>query len=244
MKYILIFTLIFSLQVTAQNKLNKVTYNRIINLDAVLEKQKETYSETVLKKIKEKYENYNLLSYDLLFNSTESSCSLNDIETSLESDLKKEQINDIIKIEKNMSYFVSLKQNKTVQSIIMGGERLLLVDSTRQLKWSLKKQSKLIGEYTCFKAQLVNGDDILPYMPDLLIEAWYTPQIPVPFGPLEFEGLPGLILEIKVGNNIYFASEIIFDIDGVLAEPKAGKIVKRKVFINKIKSNIESKTKK
>jgi GLPGLI family protein len=43
------------------------------------------------------------------------------------------------------------------------------------------------------------------------IEAWYTPQIPVGHGPLEYWGLPGLILEVSAGNQIMLCTKIIMN---------------------------------
>ncbi len=40
------------------------------------------------------------------------------------------------------------------------------------------------------------------------IEAWYTPQIPVGHGPLEYWGLPGLILEVSAGNQTMLCTKI------------------------------------
>ncbi|WP_250434956.1 GLPGLI family protein [Hanstruepera flava] len=43
------------------------------------------------------------------------------------------------------------------------------------------------------------------------IEAWYTPQIPVSHGPLEYWGLPGLILEVNAGNTTMLCSKIVIN---------------------------------
>jgi GLPGLI family protein len=43
------------------------------------------------------------------------------------------------------------------------------------------------------------------------IEAWYTPQIPVGHGPLEYWGLPGLILEVSAGNTTMLCSKIVMN---------------------------------
>lgn len=43
------------------------------------------------------------------------------------------------------------------------------------------------------------------------IEAWYTPQIPVSHGPMEYWGLPGLILEVSADNTTMLCSKIIMN---------------------------------
>ena len=40
------------------------------------------------------------------------------------------------------------------------------------------------------------------------VEAWYTPQVPVSHGPLEYWGLPGLILEVSAGKTTMLCSKI------------------------------------
>jgi GLPGLI family protein len=41
-------------------------------------------------------------------------------------------------------------------------------------------------------------------------EAWYAEEIPVNAGPEKFDGLPGLILYVKSGNNEYVADYVKF----------------------------------
>ena len=57
-------------------------------------------------------------------------------------------------------------------------------------------------------------------------EVWFTPEIPVPFGPKGFDGLPGLILEAtNNGKTFIYASKIQFNpenINEILTEPKGG----------------------
>ena len=43
------------------------------------------------------------------------------------------------------------------------------------------------------------------------VEAWYTMQIPVGHGPLEYWGLPGLILEVSANNTTLLCSKIVLN---------------------------------
>jgi GLPGLI family protein len=49
---------------------------------------------------------------------------------------------------------------------------------------------------------------LLPAPKDVVVTAWYTPQIPVSQGPGDFWGLPGLILEINNGGMTVLCSKI------------------------------------
>lgn len=54
--------------------------------------------------------------------------------------------------------------------------------------WQLEEEVKMIGSFTCQKATTsFRGRNYT---------AWFTTNIPVPFGPWKFHGLSGLILEI------------------------------------------------
>ena len=57
--------------------------------------------------------------------------------------------------------------------------------------------------------------------------AWYSPQIPLSQGPLEYWGLPGLILEVNVGNTTILCSKIIMNPGerSKIKAPEKGKIV-------------------
>lgn len=70
---------------------------------------------------------------------------------------------------------------------------------------------------------------------EILVTAWYTPQIPVSNGPGEYAGLPGLILELNVYRTTILCDKIILnpkDIEAI-KPPNKGKKVSRKEY-NKI----------
>lgn len=65
------------------------------------------------------------------------------------------------------------------------GDDQLLNISYKPIKWRITQETKKIGNYLCYKAVFENT------------EAWFVPTIPVNFGPKNYNGLPGLILEVK-----------------------------------------------
>ncbi|MFD2551605.1 GLPGLI family protein [Bizionia sediminis] len=72
---------------------------------------------------------------------------------------------------------------------------LYIESNLEHIDWKLTKNIKKIGDYVCYKAmaykELMNEETVA-------IEVWYTPQIPIAFGPKEYVGnLPGLVLEYK-----------------------------------------------
>lgn len=57
-----------------------------------------------------------------------------------------------------------------------------------KIDWKLTKDKKKIGKFTVQKATAEYGGRNW--------EAWFTREIPLPYGPYIFNGLPGLILEV------------------------------------------------
>ena len=56
------------------------------------------------------------------------------------------------------------------------------------LHWEIQPDSRVIDGYTCQKATT--------YYAGRDYEAWFCPEIPMPYGPYKFGGLPGLILHL------------------------------------------------
>ena len=66
----------------------------------------------------------------------------------------------------------------------------------------------------------------------IITTAWYTLQVPISNGPGNYQGLPGLILEINDGKKTIVCTEIILNpADKIkLQEPEKGKVVSQKKY--------------
>ncbi|WP_299547073.1 GLPGLI family protein [Seonamhaeicola sp.] len=64
------------------------------------------------------------------------------------------------------------------------------------------------------------------------IVAWYTPQIPVSHGPLEFSGLPGLILEVSYNGTTVLCSKVVINPKEKIEikAPDKGKLVSKQEY--------------
>ena len=64
------------------------------------------------------------------------------------------------------------------------------------------------------------------------ITAWFTPEIPVSLGPLNYWGLPGLILELNEEKNIILCTKIVLSNKKniKIKIPNSGKKVTQKEF--------------
>lgn len=153
--------------------------------------------------------------------------------------------------------YKNVKTNTQVQDQEFYGKRFLVKDKLLEVTWEMGSETKQIGDYMCFKATaFIPTSDLNWYsfswdnlrenetaensenaeaqknIPMTEIEAWYTLQIPVRHGPLEYWGLPGLILEVSAGNTTLLCSKIIMNPDekSAIVAPEKGKVVTKKEY--------------
>lgn len=83
------------------------------------------------------------------------------------------------------------------------------------LDWTIVTSvTRDIGGYICYQAtakQKLYSRQGHYYYKDII--AWFTPEIPLPFGPSNFNGLPGLVLELERDMFIISATKIILHPD-------------------------------
>ncbi|MBF01624.1 GLPGLI family protein [Flavobacterium coralii] len=96
------------------------------------------------------------------------------------------------------------------------GKEFLVKDSLVKLNWKLENETKKIGSYNCFKATYTikkdnTKDGLFGTDKDVVVTAWYTPDIPVGHGPGIYWGLPGLILEVNDGSTSLLCSKIVLN---------------------------------
>jgi GLPGLI family protein len=71
------------------------------------------------------------------------------------------------------------------------------------------------------------------------ITAWFAPSLPYSYGPKDYNGLPGLILELQERKTIYFASLITLSKDKELEiEFPKGKTVTKEDYEKKLKAQM------
>ena len=111
--------------------------------------------------------------------------------------------------------YKNIKDERYTKQSDFLGKIFLIQDVIEEIDWKLHSDTKNIGTYTCFKAtteQLVTdpfADE--PTEESRTITAWYTPQIPVSHGPAEFQGLPGLILELSYDSKMILCSKVVLN---------------------------------
>ncbi|SFH81976.1 GLPGLI family protein [Halpernia frigidisoli] len=86
------------------------------------------------------------------------------------------------------SSYVIIQTNDDFKYYTTVGMTLLTYTTPIIDKWNLIDETKVINSIVCEKAEVrYKGRDWI---------AWYSTQIPFPYGPYKFSGLPGLIVKI------------------------------------------------
>lgn len=176
------------------------------------------------------------LKYHLEFNKEK---SLFKIESALVNDTDKSDF--FLKSAKLFGgeeiYFTNLKDKKvTIQRTMLG--EIFLIEDAIQTDWKLTSETKLIANYKCLKAEMILEKNKI-YVNDIKITAWFTPEIPLPFGPRGYNGLPGLILELNYGDINYYATEIKFENQVQISKPTQGIKITSEEFETYISQKID-----
>ena len=104
--------------------------------------------------------------------------------------------------------------------------RLFLIEDNPSPSWKITGNQKVILDYPCMEATSGEGEK--------KITAWFTPIIPVPGGPGNHGGLPGMILALEAneGKQVTTAVKIEADLPeaGQIAKPDKGRKVTREEF--------------
>lgn len=127
---------------------------------------------------------------------------------------------------------------KTIEQKNSYGEDFLV--SIPKFKWDITNESKKIGNYICYKA--ITEREIKNYKGTFRIPivAWFTPELPFNFGPKEYNGLPGLIIQLQQGRSLFYLSSIKKIKDLKIKEPKKGKKITLQEFEKLSKKMFES----
>lgn len=99
-----------------------------------------------------------------------------------------------------------------------------------KLMWEITNVSKKIGKYYCFKAKTIKEVENSKGIHKIEIIAWFSPQLPFNFGPKEFNGLPGLIIELQEGGKTYSLKRIEQIDNFNFKKPTKGKLISLKDF--------------
>ncbi|MBP8792459.1 MAG: GLPGLI family protein [Lutibacter sp.] len=142
---------------------------------------------------------------------------------------------------KNTATKTSTKENE------FSGKNFLVKDNLVSYDWKMEQETKMIGNYMCFKATTIvemaekqsfnfrrpedrKEEEKAPEKPKMepvIVTAWYSLDIPVNHGPDDYWGLPGLIFEISYGETNIMCTKIVLNPKEktTIEEPSKGKVV-------------------
>lgn len=167
------------------------------------------------------------LIFELNFNSTE---SLFKKRQKMNNDI--ESINNKI-IERRVSngiYYYNVTDDEKIRQLDILNIKVLVADSLLSKYWILKNSKKTINNIACNKAIIKLKDNSNK---EVLVNAWYSPNISLPYGPKNYEGLPGLIVKLRE-NKVEFVldSFILYEDEANVINKPDGKLMTYEEIIN------------
>ena len=262
-KYIvtLAFT-VFGLTLSAQEFHGKAEYfSKTIRKTKPKEsktKEDEEFNKLVEAAIKKATES----KFTLTFNKQE--CLYEKIQELEKPETNSGQMSVSISLSSEGRKYLNLKDKIAIVEDEIFDKEYLKVDALKSFDWKLIDETKKIGDFNCFKAETIipvshkekqayeeflkrqeekktSGLFDMPEPKDKVITAWYFPEVPVSFGPNNYFGLPGLILELDEETNIILCSKVtlINKETSKIKKPNNGKKITSAEFdkIQKIKTD-------
>jgi GLPGLI family protein len=122
--------------------------------------------------------------------------------------------------------YTHFREGRAIEQRDFLGKKFLIKDKPKDFAWKITGDQKKVLDYICTRAETRDSSGT--------VEAWFTPQIPLPIGPEGFGKLPGAILEVNRndGERIITAQSLEWKKlpSGAIEIPAKGKKVSRKEY--------------
>jgi GLPGLI family protein len=145
------------------------------------------------------------LTFQLKFNSSKSFYSIKEM---MENDLNPMAVSYANNLVSKGRCYYDKENGSLLTETNVYGDNTLIKSNSKSFEWKLLKESKKIGNYTCFKATTLVDVQSRTKNKAFLIEAWYCPELALPYGPNGYNGLPGIILELRDVKYTFYAKSI------------------------------------
>lgn len=214
MKFIYFLLFVFMTNSNAQT--NGICTYKIYPIEENFRQSNDSNRDKVSKILLEAFKIAEDFEYTLRFNQNESIAFFN--ETIINEGVKNNNLYSIAKaLMGNGVFYQNRKENVVLHEEDVSGESFLIKNKLAS-DWEITNESKKIGGYLCFKAtkkcDYCNSYD----------SVWFTPDIPSPFGPRGYGGLPGLIIQYsRKGYNLRLVSIKFTSKNIKIKRPKKGK---------------------
>ncbi len=121
-----------------------------------------------------------------------------------------------------------------VKVLDVGRTQFRIAEGVTPVEWRITEQH---GEHLGYDVTLAVGEDA-----GQRVEAWFAPDIPVPFGPALYGGLPGVILALSLneGATTYTATEVVLGAveDGLIRVPEDGEAISSEEYRSYLRSAV------
>ncbi|HEX5112595.1 MAG TPA: GLPGLI family protein [Saprospiraceae bacterium] len=178
--------------------------------------------------IRNRVPQYHTAKWDFIFNGDESIYMRHkEEETEMTSTQGNTQTTMRFGGRENRVVYKNLTDSKMIDSRDFMQKQFLITGAPTIRKWKIGKNSKNILGYNCLEASFQQDSATN-------IKAWFSPQITHFNGPADYQGLPGMILELDFndGERVLTASEIKFEggDTSLIVAPTKGKEVTAEEF--------------
>lgn len=162
-----------------------ITYTTKVNMHKNLPEERE--------ELKKMIPEFNITRNVLLFNAAESLYkSLVEEENPFDQPSGGNRM--IMRTGSSNETYVDRNEQLVTQLREFMGKRYLIKKEQNRIPWKLENDTKEIQGYTCKSASYTDENN-------RKIKAWYTEEIRIALGPDNFQGLPGLILEVAINDD-------------------------------------------
>jgi GLPGLI family protein len=117
-----------------------------------------------------------------------------------------------IEAETNGSFCFDWQTRNIVNHKSVEGQKYLIEKSVDQIEWQLiDGDPEMVNGQLCSKAEIRKIRNNVLLHDTLVTTVWYADQIPIPIGPSEFVGLPGLIVKVDEKKGFIVLKDLSFE---------------------------------
>lgn len=121
-----------------------------------------------------------------------------------------------------------------VKLLEVGRTRFRIAEGVAPVAWTITEQH---GDHLGYKVTRAVGEAV-----GHRVEAWFTPDIPVSFGPALYGGLPGMILALSVNEGVttYTATKVVLEAveGGLIRVPEDGEAISSEEYRSYLSSAV------
>lgn len=212
-----------------------ITYEKKVNVLALLQERwgndNDGWTQQIIDAYKKGGNQFKTYQYNLAFRDNKT------LYTPIVSDAPTNGFGDFTSVANDNTVFTDLDNKQSVSQKNIYGDKFLISDSTRKIRWKITDELRDIAGFHCRRANAVIMDSVY-------VVAFYTNQIPVSGGPESFTGLPGMIMLLALPHEhtVWTATKVSVIppvISGTVLPPTKGKPMDDKAFYNSLQSSLK-----